>query len=160
MTAEGYIQPGKKYLDKMFFRKPGLPILMVRMPDGSKVPYWNTFYQKVFYDSVDTQDLLKQFHMQYASAEKLAEIINKQLQEGVSPADMDLGRWADKKPELCAYLDTRRKYLGQMDLNLEIPLGVGFLQGHPKEAGRLRCCDYSPGRVCLCAESARAVITS
>lgn len=81
MTAEGYIQPGKKYLDKMFFRKPGLPILMVRMPDGSKVPYWNTFYQKVFYDSVDTQDLLKQFHMQYASAEKLAEIINKRYRK-------------------------------------------------------------------------------
>ena len=104
MTAEGYIQPDKKYLDKMFFRKPGLPILMVRMPYGSKVPYWNTFYQKVFYDSVDAQDLLRQFHLQYASAEKLAEIINKQLQEGVAPADMDLGRWADKKPELCAYL--------------------------------------------------------
>ena len=26
MTEEGYIQPDKKYLDKMFFRKPGLPI--------------------------------------------------------------------------------------------------------------------------------------
>ena len=29
MTEEGYIQPEKEYLDKMFFRKPGLPILMV-----------------------------------------------------------------------------------------------------------------------------------
>ena len=151
MTAEGYIQPGKKYLDKMFFRKPGLPILMVRMPDGSKVPYWNTFYQKVFYDSVDAQDLLKQFHMQYASAEKLAEIINKQLQEGVSPADMNLGRWADKKPELCAYLDTRRKYLGQMDLNLKSPLVWDFykdtlkkLAGYGAAIIRLDAFAYAP----------------
>lgn len=151
MTAEGYIQPGKKYLDKMFFRKPGLPILMVRMPDGSKVPYWNTFYQKVFYDPVDAQDLLKQFHMQYASAEKLAEIINKQLQEGVSPADMDLGRWADKKPELCAYLDTRRKYLGQMDLNLKSPLVWDFykdtlkkLAGYGAAIIRLDAFAYAP----------------
>lgn len=46
MTEDGYIQPEQKYLDKMFFRKPGLPILMVQFPDGKKVPYWNTFYQE------------------------------------------------------------------------------------------------------------------
>ena len=45
MTPEGYIKPDDKYIKDMFFRKPGLPILMVRMPDGRDVPYWNTFYQ-------------------------------------------------------------------------------------------------------------------
>lgn len=49
MTEDGYIQPEGKYLDKMFFRKPGLPILMVKFPDGKKVPYWNTFYQEEHY---------------------------------------------------------------------------------------------------------------
>ena len=49
MTEEGYIQPEQKYLEKMFFRKPGLPILMVQFPDGKKVPYWNTFYQEEHY---------------------------------------------------------------------------------------------------------------
>lgn len=48
MTAEGYIQPNKEYMKDMFFRKPGLPILMVQFPDGREVPYWNTFYQKVW----------------------------------------------------------------------------------------------------------------
>ncbi|MBR1742921.1 MAG: glycosidase, partial [Lachnospiraceae bacterium] len=48
MTEEGYIQPEEKYLKEMFFRKPGLPILMVQFPDGTQVPYWNTFYQKVW----------------------------------------------------------------------------------------------------------------
>lgn len=47
MTGEGYIQPDEEYIKDMFFRKPGLPILMVMMPDGKKVPYWNTFYQEV-----------------------------------------------------------------------------------------------------------------
>ena len=47
MTAGGYIQPDAELIKNMFFRKPGLPILMVPMPDGSKVPYWNTFYQEV-----------------------------------------------------------------------------------------------------------------
>lgn len=48
MTADGYIQPDEKYIRQMFFRKPGLPILMVQFPDGREVPYWNTFYQKVW----------------------------------------------------------------------------------------------------------------
>ena len=48
MTPEGYIQPREEYLRPMFFRKPGLPILMVRFPDGREIPYWNTFYQKVW----------------------------------------------------------------------------------------------------------------
>lgn len=49
MTEDGYIQPEPRYLEKMFFRKPGLPILMVKFPDGKKVPYWNTFYQEEHY---------------------------------------------------------------------------------------------------------------
>ena len=49
MTEEGYIQPEPKYLERMFFRKQGLPILMVQFPDGKKVPYWNTFYQEEHY---------------------------------------------------------------------------------------------------------------
>lgn len=48
MTTEGYIQPDEEYMKDMFFRKPGLPILMVQFPDGREVPYWNTFYQKVW----------------------------------------------------------------------------------------------------------------
>ena len=46
MTEEGFIQPDDQYLQKMFLRKPELPILMVQFPDGKKVPYWNTFYQE------------------------------------------------------------------------------------------------------------------
>ncbi|MBO4265564.1 MAG: sucrose phosphorylase [Lachnospiraceae bacterium] len=47
MTEEGYIRPDDEYIKDMFFRKPGLPLLMVRMPDGTSVPYWNTFYQEI-----------------------------------------------------------------------------------------------------------------
>jgi sucrose phosphorylase len=34
MTEEGYIQPDQELIKDMFFRKPGLPILMIRSPDG------------------------------------------------------------------------------------------------------------------------------
>ena len=59
MTEQGYIQPEAKYLEKMFFRKPGLPILMARMPDGTEEPYWNTFYQQVDYLRPTVQQLMQ-----------------------------------------------------------------------------------------------------
>ena len=57
MTPEGYIRPEERYIRDMFFRKPGLPILMVKFPDGRKVPYWNTFYQKVWEENGERQYL-------------------------------------------------------------------------------------------------------
>lgn len=57
MTPEGYIRPEERYIRDMFFRKPGLPILMVRFPDGREVPYWNTFYQKVWEENGERQYL-------------------------------------------------------------------------------------------------------
>lgn len=47
LTPEGYIYPRNELIKDMFFRKPGLPLLMVPFPDGRKVPYWNTFYQEI-----------------------------------------------------------------------------------------------------------------
>ncbi len=48
---DGYVVPSPHHLEKLFMRKPGLPILRVRFPDGSDRFYWNTFYQRV--DVVD-----------------------------------------------------------------------------------------------------------
>ena len=39
VNEDGVIVPQQDYIEKMFFRKPGLPILMVEMPEGKKVPY-------------------------------------------------------------------------------------------------------------------------
>jgi sucrose phosphorylase len=49
MGPDGYIIPSQEHLDLLFMRKPELPILMVRFPDGSERPYWNTFYQEISY---------------------------------------------------------------------------------------------------------------
>ena len=97
MTPKGYIQPAPEYIEKMFFRKPGLPILMVQFPDGREVPYWNTFYQKV---------------------------------------------WEE---------DGKRKYLGQMDLNIRSPKVWEFydetlskLAGYGAKIIRLDAFAYAP----------------
>ena len=87
MTEDGYIQPDQKYIKDMFFRKPGLPILMVRFPDGRDVPYWNTFYQEVTYRTVDAQDLMQAAGLQYTESVMLAEVLNTQTKEGKKPAE-------------------------------------------------------------------------
>ncbi|WP_035483804.1 sucrose phosphorylase [Gaetbulibacter saemankumensis] len=51
LNDEGIIIPKTELLDKLFMRKSGLPILKVSFPDGTKRPYWNTFYQKVNNDN-------------------------------------------------------------------------------------------------------------
>ena len=123
MTEAGWIQPDEACLRDMFFRKPGLPILMVRFPDGREVPYWNTFYQEVHYDLPDTQDLMRALDIQYGTADALAKRIVSGLREGKKPAGLETGDLLSpgKREKLTEYLESRRKYLGQMDVNIRSP---------------------------------------
>ena len=120
-APEGYIEPDKELIKNMFFRKPGLPILMVRLPNGKEIPYWNTFYQEVYYEHIDAQDLVHEIGMQYASAAKLAETINTSLADGKKPGEIPFGRFEKYSAPIIKYLESRRKYLGQMDLNTKSP---------------------------------------
>lgn len=129
MTEEGYIQPKTELIKDMFFRKPGLPILMVRFPDGKEVPYWNTFYQEVRYPSLDAVDIRNITGVQYSIAEGLASLLKESLIEGKSPekilneSNIYSNKLSDdQKKELCDKLESERKYLGQMDLNIKSPL--------------------------------------
>lgn len=118
MTEEGYIQPDEEHLKKMFFRKPGLPILMVRMPDGKDIPYWNTFYQKVSYKRPTIQELMKIANVQYGTALKLHEIVSTGLDADQKPSEIDFGAFSAYKDTVCSWLEGHREYLGQMDLNI------------------------------------------
>ncbi|MBR1849028.1 MAG: glycosidase [Lachnospiraceae bacterium] len=122
MTAEGYIQPDDAYIKDMFFRKPGLPILMVRMPDGTDVPYWNTFYQEVRYPRYDAVALMKKLSVQYGTAEKIAAKINAGLDEGKKPGECDFTGIEAYRDAIVNLLEQNRTYLGQMDLNIKSPL--------------------------------------
>lgn len=151
MTGEGYIQPNPEYIKDMFFRKPGLPILNVRMPDGKEVPYWNTFYQEVSYGKIDARDLMKATDIQYALAEKLAETVNKALGEGKKPSGIEFGKFERYRKNVIGLLESRRKYLGQMDLNIKSPLVWEYyedtlkkLAGYGAEIIRLDAFAYAP----------------
>lgn len=118
MTDAGYIQPDPALIREMNFRKPGLPILMVRLPDGRDVPYWNTFYQEVRYPRLDAQDVMQPLSLQYGQAQRLCAMVNAALDAGVRPAEMELGDFKAQRAALTELLESRRRYLGQMDLNL------------------------------------------
>lgn len=160
MTEDGYIQPDQKYIKDMFFRKPGLPILMVRFPDGRDVPYWNTFYQEVTYRMVDAQDLMQAAGLQYTEAVMLAEALNKQTKEGKKPAEILLAEENQEvtrfmtdgeKKKVIDYMEAGRRYLGQMDLNIKSPLVWEFydntlktLAGYGAKIVRLDAFAYAP----------------
>ncbi len=120
MSEKGYIMPNKELIKDMFFRKAGLPILMVKMPNGEKIPYWNTFYQKIEYKIPDAQDLMKMIDIQYNSAIRLSESIKNQINNGVELNELDLGEYQSDK--IVEFLESDVKYLGQMDLNIKSEL--------------------------------------
>ncbi|MCL2232401.1 MAG: hypothetical protein FWB99_04910 [Treponema sp.] len=123
MTGEGYIQPDGEYLEGMYLRKPGLPLLMVSMPDGTEKPYWNTFYQNVSYPAFDPQDFVFALDIQYARAEEIALRVNEGLKAGTEPEHIELGSCAGIKcGEIIQFIKSRRRYRGQMDLNVRSPL--------------------------------------
>ena len=131
MTEDGYIQPAQKYLDPMFFRKPGLPLLMVEMADGSRIPYWNTFYQELR----DTDD----YHTRYLGqmdlnikSEKVwdfyRETIKKLAGYGAKIIRLDAFAYAPKAPGRANFLNEPEtwEFLEQIH-KLANPYGIRLL---------------------------------
>ncbi len=126
MTAEGYIRPNQDLIAEMFFRKPGLPILMVRFPDGTERPYWNTFYQEIRYPRLSAEDWASMLPLSQREADALSHLVNAAMDAGKKPAEID---WPEGTAQAgMGALESRRSYLGQMDLNANSPLVWAFYE--------------------------------
>ena len=125
MGPDGHVIPDPEHLEKLFLRKPGLPILDVRFPDGTERPYWNTFYQQVSYRPVSPAELIAA-GVEQSAATSVAMMINGAMEKGVAPDDIDLGGYNNYRTEALALLDGKREYLGQMDLNARSELVWDF----------------------------------
>lgn len=101
MTEAGFIQPDEKYLKDMFFRKPGLPLLMVEFADGTKAPYWNTFYQEEVTEPDGSKSYLGQMDLNIKS-EKVWEfydsVLSKLASYGAKIIRLDAFAYAPKAP--------------------------------------------------------------
>jgi sucrose phosphorylase len=117
MGEEGHVVPRQEYLDKLFMRKPGLPILKVAFPDGSERPYWNTFYQQVSYNPVTMQELGGIHGVTQEVAQVVAAMVNEHIERGSDPEQLELNGYAYLKSKILPLLERKRYYLGQMDLN-------------------------------------------
>ena len=71
LDEEGVLVPRQEYIKDMFFRKPGLPVLVVEFADGTKRPYWNTFYQQVDVDETGKKHYLGQMDLNIKSPQVL-----------------------------------------------------------------------------------------
>ena len=116
MGPEGYIVPDQKYLDRLFMRKPELPILKVRFPGGSERPYWNTFYQEVNYQPLTMDDLAGIEGLPAEEAETVLLRINTAITAQEDFRTMELDGYRDALVDI---VEQKRKYLGQMDLNAQ-----------------------------------------
>ena len=117
-----HVVPHKEHLDKLFMRKPGLPLLKIRFPDGTLQSYWNTFYQKVEFDEITAEDFkhIKELDPQEASnlAHRIKVVIGNKGQ--LESADLDeIVKCNDglNKEDLISAVCHKREFLGQMDLN-------------------------------------------
>lgn len=67
LDQDGVLVPRQEYIKDMFFRKPGLPVLVVEFADGTRRPYWNTFYQQVDVDENGKKHYLGQMDLNIKS---------------------------------------------------------------------------------------------
>ena len=122
MGENDHVVPHKKHLDQLFMRKPDLPILKMRFPDGSLQSYWNTFYQKVAFDEITAEDFkhIKELDPQEASniAQTIKVVIeNKGHLETVDMEEIAQSNGRLTRDELISIVCCKREFLGQMDLN-------------------------------------------
>ncbi len=115
---DGYVIPNRVHLEKLFMRKPGLPILEVPFPDGSSRFYWNTFYQQVTVIPPEASDLRSAVGLPEEAAGAIAGHIADYAGNGEPIHDIDLGEYNHLRPEIVEYVKRScTRYLGQMDLN-------------------------------------------
>ena len=161
MTEAGYIQPDERYIQDMFFRKPGLPILMVRFPDGREVPYWNTFYQEIKTDpETGKRRYLGQMDVNIQSPlvwDYYGKVLDKLASYGASIVRLDAFGYASKipgrrnfmnEPETWEILERIREMAEKRNLTLLPEIHAAYEEGSYKtlaEKGYMTYDFFLPG---------------
>lgn len=85
---DGYIVPDIEYTKNMYFRKPGYPVFEIKCKDGSKMYYWNSFYNRI----VDENHYLGQMDLNSKSPlvwEFYKDVLKKLKSYGVETIRLD-----------------------------------------------------------------------
>ncbi|WP_178987352.1 alpha-amylase family protein [Winogradskyella schleiferi] len=127
-NEDGIIIPKKEFLNKLFMRKSGLPILKVPFPDGSKRPYWNTFYQQVNYNRITVADLESIKELNNVDKTIIVEKVNKVIEGDEDISAINFKKYNHLKSEILKVVDRNCTYLGQMDVNANSELVWEFYE--------------------------------
>ncbi|MCK0135911.1 glycosidase [Arenibacter sp. S6351L] len=128
MDGNGVIIPKEEFLNKLFMRKSGLPILKVLFPDGTERPYWNTFYQHVDYGVITPDHLVSLKGLSRGQGSSICDKVNRAIEIGEDFSNLDFGDCNQFKSEILQIVNRNRSYLGQMDVNAKSPLVWDFYE--------------------------------
>jgi sucrose phosphorylase len=138
-NEEGIVIPESQFLNKLFMRKSGLPILKVRFPDGTEQPYWNTFYQQVTYNPLAAADLQNIKGLNESQRLLLVAKINAAINDNQDFAIINFEEYSSLKAEILQIVEQKRSYLGQMDVNGASPLVWDFYEETLKKLNGYGC---------------------
>jgi sucrose phosphorylase len=127
-NEDGIVIPAPEFLNKLFMRKSGLPILKVRFPDGTEQPYWNTFYQQITYNPISVADLKNIKELTQEKRLFVATKINTAIDNNQDFGTINFEECASLKTQILQIVEQKRSYLGQMDVNARSPLVWEFYE--------------------------------
>lgn len=138
-NEDGIVIPNPEFLNKLFMRKSGLPILKVRFPDGSEQPYWNTFYQQITYNPITIADLQNVKAVTEDQKQFIVAIVNDAIKDNQDFTTIDFKDCTPLKSEILQIVEQKRSYLGQMDVNAGSPLVWDFYEETLKKLNGYGC---------------------
>lgn len=138
-NEDGIIIPQAEYLNKLFMRKSGLPVLKVRFPDGTEQPYWNTFYQKITYNKITVADLQNIKELTEEQSLFITAKINDAINDGQDFRNINFESCNSLKAAIIQIVEQKRSYLGQMDVNATSPLVWDFYEETLKKLNSYGC---------------------
>ncbi len=138
-NEDGIIIPNAEFLDKLFMRKSGLPILKVLFPDGTEQPYWNTFYQQITYTKISESDLQNIKEASESQLQSICKKVNSAIENNQDFNTIDFEDCTSFKTEILQIVEQKRSYLGQMDVNAKSPLVWEFYEETLKKLNNYGC---------------------
>ena len=138
-NQDGIVIPKPEFLNKLFMRKTGLPILKVRFPDGTEQPYWNTFYQQVTYNPIAVADLQNIKALTEEQSLFIVAEINTAIKDNQDFTTIDFKDCSPFKSAIIQIAEQKRSYLGQMDVNAASPLVWEFYEETLKKLSEYGC---------------------
>ena len=136
---DGIILPKAEYLNKLFMRKSGLPVLKVHFPDGTEQPYWNTFYQQITYNKITAADLQSIEELTEEQSLFITLQINDAIDHSQDFRNIDFADCNSFKVVILQIVEQKRSYLGQMDVNAKSPLVWDFYEETLKKLNSYGC---------------------